>query len=101
MKKYYVFKGLNSTCGTPHPSTGLFNIYGDLIAFTSKVERDHFFDDYFDCNNHRLSLAKCSATTCRQFFLGMSVHQMREHIEMIVDAEADEVYNNWMHSPHH
>tara|TARA_R110000772_G_scaffold137964_1_gene246912 strand:- start:277 stop:573 length:297 start_codon:yes stop_codon:yes gene_type:complete len=93
---YYVFKSQNATCGTPHPKTGLLNTYGDLIAFTTKGKRDHFFDEYWDCNNIWTQLIKCNTATCRQFFLGMSVHHMREHIEMVVDAAADEACNNWM-----
>ena len=93
---YYIFKGQSATCGTPHPSTGRCNTYGDLIAFTSKDKRDHFFDEYYDHNNPSTLLTKCGKSTYRQFFLGMSVYQMQVYVNGHVNAAADETYNNWM-----
>tara|TARA_R110000787_G_scaffold238697_1_gene344917 strand:- start:5 stop:301 length:297 start_codon:yes stop_codon:yes gene_type:complete len=95
---YYIFKGLNATCGAPHSTTGLLNTYGDLIAFTSKDKRDHFFDEYYDHNNPSTVMIKCGKSTYRQFFLGMSVYQMQVYVNGHVNAAADETYNNWMMS---
>ena len=94
MKLHYIFKGQNSTCGTPHPKTGEHNTFGDLIAFTTSAKRNHFFDEYYNHDFNQV-MTKCGKSTCRQFFLGMSVNAMNEHLEQIVNPKADETYNNW------
>lgn len=95
MKKYYyIWKGQNATIGTPHPQTGLLNMYGDLIAFSSKKKRDRFYNEYYD-NNPSVRLYKCSRTTCREYFLGWSVREMNEYIDHIVDDYVDNAYNDF------
>jgi hypothetical protein len=98
MTKYYIFKGQHATCGTPHMTTGLLSTYGDLIAFSTKEKRDSFFKEYYDYNNPSTVLTKCTANTCRKFFLGMSWHNMREYIDMYVDICVDDVYHLWLAS---
>jgi hypothetical protein len=96
MKFYYIFKGQNATCGTPHKTTGLMNMHGDLIAFSTEEKRDAFFNGYYDYNNPSTVLTKCTANTCRRFFLGMSWVQQKEYIDMHVDACVDDVYHLWL-----
>ena len=94
MKNFYIFMGQNATCGTPHPVTGNLNMHGDLIAFSTKEKRDHFFDEY-NPNRAGIELTKCTDKTCRKFFRGMTVYHMQENIRYI-DQCVDEAYTGWI-----
>lgn len=82
MKYYYAFVGQNATTGRPNSKTGKYNTYGDLIAFTSRKERDGYVDNYSSYTGLEYAV-KCNKSSARQFFLGMSVYDYQEHLKMI------------------
>jgi hypothetical protein len=79
MQYYYIFKGQNATSGKAHNQTGLLSMYGDLIAFTSKIKKKTFIEEYRS-NNPSEKIWSCTENTCRRFFLGSTMNEMYELI---------------------
>jgi len=92
MRYYYVFKGQKATIGAPHPQTGNRNIYGELIAFTTRAKRETYYDEYYRRPSEFVQ--KCNKKTARQFFLGVSVAVYGDCVrEANLDADAE--YNDY------
>ncbi len=79
--KYYINIGQNMSVGTPNAMTGRMSMYGDLIAFRSKKERDVFFDNKILEPSE--TMEKCSKTSARKFNMGMTIREFDEYIEII------------------
>lgn len=95
MKKYfYIWKGQNATCGRPNPLTGRLNMYGDLLAFTSKSKRDQFYNEYYD-NNPSVKLYKCNKKSARKFFLGMPVYNFENDVLQFANMDADQHFESY------
>ena len=92
IKYYLVWKGQNSTCGTPNDTTGLSSMYGELIAFTSKENRQHYVDYYYD-DNPSVFVVAVNRKQARGYNLGMSMYYYNEYIKE-VELNADEDYRD-------
>ena len=92
MTNYYAFKGQNASCGKPNQTTGLYNTYGDLIAFSSKEKRDYFVENYYG-NNPSEFVVSANKKQARGYCLGMSVRNYEEYLHY-VDSNVDELYTD-------
>ena len=93
MKYYLAFRGQNATTGTPNSITGLSSMYGDLIAFTSKENRQHYVDYYYDNNNPSAFVIAVNRKQARGYNLGMSMHCYNEYVKE-AELNADECYHD-------
>ena len=93
MTTYYLaFNGQNATTGTPNRLTGLSSMYGDIIAFTSKDNRDRYVAEYYD-NNPSVFVVAVNRKQARGYNLGMSMYDYNEYIRF-VESNADEDYHD-------
>ncbi len=83
MKNYYLFKGQNATTGKPNPTTGKMSYYGELLAFSTKQARDEYHENFYNHSNPSEFTKKCSRTTARGYFLGMSVDSFKEYLKLV------------------
>lgn len=85
-RTYFAFFGqLSVSTGEAHSLTGRFSTYGQLLAFSTKAERDTYVADHPRDDNHNEAVA-CNKTTARKYFLGMSVADYEEMIDDAVSA---------------
>ena len=90
MTNYYAFKGQNASFGKPNERTGLMSTYGDLIAFSSRANRDYFVENYYG-NNPSEFVVSANKKQARGYCLGMSVRSYEEYLRY-VDSNVDERY---------
>lgn len=84
---FYVFVWqLNTTYGTPHKTTGRHNIYGDLIAFDTIKERDHYHDNFYSNNGFESCVKTNKRDAKSQFFAGMTQHQFNDYLQYVDNA---------------
>lgn len=68
---HFVWVGQNATTGTANRITGNMSLYGGFAAFSDRTSRDEYYNN-FRSNGYDKCI-KCTATTGRQFKLGLSV----------------------------
>jgi len=78
-QKFYAWVGQNATCGTAHPITGNYSMYGRNYVFASKQERDEFVENYYDHNGNKFARS-CSKRKLRTYNEGMSVATFEEDL---------------------
>lgn len=80
---YYVFIGqLNTTIGTPHKKTGLYNIYGDLKAFKTIKDRDNYYNNFI--NKSFLKCVKTNKSEAKsKYFAGLTQRAYIQYLELV------------------
>lgn len=83
---YYVFVGqLNTTSGRPHPTTGRYSIYGDLLAFSTRKQRDEFYNNFYSSNVFE-SCVKTNKNSARsRFFRGMTQIEFDDYLSYVAN----------------
>lgn len=87
MKKYLAWIGQNATTGTPHPQTGRLSMYGDLVVFYSKQERDSFCNEYnylHDCYPVPTNMKEAKSKYCA----GMTQVAFEDTIRLLEELQA-------------
>lgn len=69
---YFLWVGQNATTGHPNKTTGNMSLYGEFIAFKDKDQRDDYYNNFR--SNGYDKCVKCTATTGRQYKLGLTVY---------------------------
>lgn len=97
-KYFYCFVGqTNTTWGKPHTATDRYDIWGDLVAFTSRAKRDRFYNEYYSSNGFE-SVHKTNKRDAKsKYFAGMSQLRFDDHMGY-VDMQADEKYDAYFGS---
>ena len=85
---FYAFIGQLVTIGSPNQQTGNCSMYGDIVAFLSRQDRDYYVDNYVDYDFNKIA-RKCNRSTARQYLLGMPMHTFNEYMQY-VDLNAGE-----------
>lgn len=85
--EWYVFRNHKASCGEPNKITGRMSIYGEIVKFRNKRERDDYFKDY-RYSTHPAK--KCSKRQLRGFHEGMTVRDFEEHLSEVEFTEKDE-----------
>ena len=80
---FYLFQGQNATTGTPNATTGRMSMYGDILAFDTKKERDEYHENFYNSSNPSEYTEKCNRTTARKYFLGMSVPSFDDYMSAV------------------
>lgn len=85
MKKYLSWTGNKATCGTPHPHTGHYNMFGELHVFETKKERDEYCETFnVKYNNYPVPTNKKEAKG--KYFAGYSQKTFDDYIKGIIEA---------------
>ena len=93
--EFFAFIGQNASTGTPHPQTGNYSQYGDIIAFSTIEKRDEFVDEYYNQNNPSEYAEKCNRSSARGYCLGMSVADFNDYVIDQAISCIDEHYDSY------
>ena len=94
-KVHFCYVGQNATCGIPHPQTGLHNMFGDIIAFSSRAKRDRFVDEYYSQSSPSVYAEKCNRSSARKYCLGQSMYDFQTYTINMALGAIDESYNSF------
>ena len=89
-KIHYAWIGQNATTGTPNYITGRLSKYGNVLAFSSRLLRDNYVDNFYNQNNPSEYAVKVNKKSGRAYNLGMSVFNYEEYLRNLELDEAVE-----------
>jgi len=87
-KIHYAWIGQNATTGTPNYITGRLSKHGNMLAFSSRLLRDNYVDNFYNQNNPSEYAVKVNKKSGRAYNFGMSVCNYEEYLKYL---ELDEV----------
>lgn len=87
--RYLAWVGQNATTGTPHKVTGNMSMYGKLVSFDKKTDRDVFVDGFYS-NNPSEFARKTNAKEAKTLYLaGLTQNQFDEYLQHVEFAWDD------------